>query len=270
MTKTNIRYFVDDVDAAIDFYTGMLDFKVQMHPAPGFAALERHGLQLLLNQPGAGGAGESMPDGETPKPGGWNRLQIKTDDLDSMYAGLKEKGATFRNEIVEGKGGKQVLLQDPSGNLIELFEAIREQSVQPVSEGFSTITPYLLVKGAEKLITFIKEAFNGKVEYMMRSDDGIRYSNVRIGDSMLMISDAPNEPIPCMLHLYVHDVDAVYEQAVKAGGESLREPKNEFYGDRSAGVKDDWGNTWWLATRIEDVSEEEMKRREKESRVQDS
>lgn len=122
MNNPAIRYIVNNVDEAIEFYTQLLDFEVQMHPAPGFAALSRDGLRLLLNQPGAGGAGRDMPNGQSPQPGGWNRIQLTVEDLETVYATLKSRGATFRNDIVEGKGGKQVLLQDPSGNLIELFE----------------------------------------------------------------------------------------------------------------------------------------------------
>lgn len=269
MKTINIRYIVDNVDEAIDFYTELLGFSVQMHPAPGFAALEKNDLRLFLNQPGAGGAGQDMPDGESPQPGGWNRLQLAVDDLSSFYADLKEKGASFRNEITEGKGGKQVLLQDPSGNLIELFESARKKSVQPIPEGFHTVTPYILADDATGLIEFIKVAFDGEVEYMMKSDDGkIRHSTVRIGNSPIMISSGNEEytPMPCMLHLYVKDVDSIYKQAVNAGGQSLREPTDEFYGDRSAGIKDNWGNQWWLATHIEDVSDEEMKEREEELR----
>lgn len=269
MNKSNVRYIVDDVETAITFYTDLLGFEVQMHPAPGFAALERNNLRLLLNQPGAGGAGQAMPDGQVPKPGGWNRIHINTDDLESLYSELKDKGASFRNNIVEGKGGKQVLLQDPSGNLIELFESTRKKAVQPIPEGYHTITPFLLADNAEKLIEFIKEAFNGEVEYMMKSEDGkIRHSTVRIGDSLVMVASGTEgyKPKSCMLHLYVEDVDSVYEQAVRAGGESLREPVDEFYGDRSAGIKDDWKNQWWIATHIEDVSEEDMEKRAKEFR----
>lgn len=122
MVKANIRYIVNDVESSIDFYTNFLGFKVKMHPAPGFAALENDELRLSLNQPGAGSAGQKMPDGQSPEPGGWNRIQLMVDDLESLYSDLKKKGASFRNEIIEGKGGKQVLLQDSSGNLIELFE----------------------------------------------------------------------------------------------------------------------------------------------------
>jgi catechol 2,3-dioxygenase-like lactoylglutathione lyase family enzyme len=119
---TNVRYIVTDVDAAIAFYTQMLDFKVDMHPAPGFARISRGDLQLLLNRPGAGGAGQAMPDGEHPAPGGWNRIQIEVADLAATVAKLKSAGARFRNEIVIGMGGKQILIEDPSGNPVELFE----------------------------------------------------------------------------------------------------------------------------------------------------
>ncbi len=154
--------------------------------------------------------------------------------------------------------------QDPSGNLIELFESTQQKQVEPVPEGYHTVTPFLLVNNAEELIEFIKKAFGGTVDDMMKSDDGsIRHSTVKIGDSLVMISDGTKqyEPMPCMLHLYVEDVDSVYEKAVQAGGISLREPEDQFYGDRSAGIQDKWKNQWWLATHIEDLDDDEMKRK---------
>ena len=118
-----MRYIVDDVEQAIAFYTSHLGFEVQMHPGPGFAMVERGDLRLLLNTPaGGGGAGEAMPDGSVPQPGGWNRFQLDVEDLEATVKRLREAGASFRNEIVTGRGGKQILLQDPAGNLIELFE----------------------------------------------------------------------------------------------------------------------------------------------------
>ena len=122
MSKVSVRYIVDDVDAAIPFYTSMLGFKLEMHPAPGFASLSRGDLQLLLNRPGAGGAGQAMPDRKLPSAGGWNRIQIEVDDLEATIEKLREAGARFRNEIVTGNGGKQILVEDPSGNPIELFQ----------------------------------------------------------------------------------------------------------------------------------------------------
>lgn len=115
----SVRYIVDDVDAAIEFYRDRLGFKVDMHPAPGFAGLSHGDLTLFLNAPGAGGAGQA---GGNPQPGGWNRFQFDTDDLDGLIEQLRDAGASFRGELVEGKGGRQILVEDPSGNAIELFE----------------------------------------------------------------------------------------------------------------------------------------------------
>ena len=120
-----VRYIVDDVDAAIAFYVDALGFRLDMHPAPGFAALSKNGLRLLLNRPGAGGAGQSMADGSTPSPGGWNRFQIEIVDLAAAVAKLKSSGYAFRSEIIQGNGGKQILVDDPSGNPVELFEPIQ-------------------------------------------------------------------------------------------------------------------------------------------------
>ncbi len=118
----SVRYIVSDMEAAITFYTEMLGFEITMHPAPGFAALSRGDLRLLLNRPGVGGAGQAMPDGQLPAPGGWNRIQIEVEDLGAAVQRLTVGGSRFRNEIVAGNGGKQIRLDDPSGNPVELFE----------------------------------------------------------------------------------------------------------------------------------------------------
>jgi catechol 2,3-dioxygenase-like lactoylglutathione lyase family enzyme len=118
----SVRYIVSDVDAAITFYTERLGFQLDLHPAPGFARVSRGSLRLLLNRPGAGGAGQAMPDGQVPSPGGWNRIQLEIEDLADFVGRLKRQGARFRNEIVDGNGGQQILLEDPSGNPIELFQ----------------------------------------------------------------------------------------------------------------------------------------------------
>jgi catechol 2,3-dioxygenase-like lactoylglutathione lyase family enzyme len=123
MDNVSVRYIVDDVEAAIAFYTKRLGFDLELHPAPGFAMLSRGPLRLLLNAPGAGGAGQPTPGGEMPKPGGWNRIQLQIDDLDGIVDDLREAGAHFRNEIVTGQGGRQILVDDPAGNPVELFEA---------------------------------------------------------------------------------------------------------------------------------------------------
>jgi catechol 2,3-dioxygenase-like lactoylglutathione lyase family enzyme len=122
MDLAHVRYIVNDVGEAIPFYTTHLGFTLEMHPAPGFAMLSRGVLRLYLNQPGVGGAGQAMPDGTMPAPGGWNRMQFQVPDLEETVAALRSGGAHFRNELVHGVGGKQILLEDPSGNLIELFE----------------------------------------------------------------------------------------------------------------------------------------------------
>jgi predicted enzyme related to lactoylglutathione lyase len=122
MTAISVRYIVDGVEAAIAFYTKHLDFRVDLHPAPGFASLSRGNLRLLLNAPGAGGAGQAMPDGRKPAPGGWTRIQLEVEDLAAKVETLRKAGAHFRSDIVIGNGGKQILLDDPAGNCIELFE----------------------------------------------------------------------------------------------------------------------------------------------------
>ncbi|HTP21464.1 MAG TPA: VOC family protein [Solirubrobacteraceae bacterium] len=123
MPRVSVRYIVDDVDSAIDFYCKRLGFDEVMHPAPTFAMLAREDLRLVLSAPGGGpGGGQAMPDGALPTPGGWNRFQLEVTDIESTVADLREHGARFRNEIVAGVGGKQVLVEDPSGNPVELFE----------------------------------------------------------------------------------------------------------------------------------------------------
>jgi catechol 2,3-dioxygenase-like lactoylglutathione lyase family enzyme len=123
MATVGVRYIVDDVDEAIAFYCERLGFDEEMHPAPSFAMLSRGDLRFVLSSPGGGpGGGQQMPDGTQPQPGGWNRIQLEVTDLAATVETLREAGAKFRNEIVSGVGGKQILLEDPSGNPIELFE----------------------------------------------------------------------------------------------------------------------------------------------------
>jgi catechol 2,3-dioxygenase-like lactoylglutathione lyase family enzyme len=123
MAKLSVRYIVDDVDAAIDFYCRQLGFREEMHPAPSFAMLSRGELRLVLSSPGGGpGGGQAMPDGTLPRPGGWNRFQLEVDDIEGIVARLRDAGVRLRNEIVTGVGGKQILVEDPAGNPIELFE----------------------------------------------------------------------------------------------------------------------------------------------------
>ncbi len=124
MATVQVRYIVHDVDAAIVFYTRQLGFSLEMHPAPPFAMLSRGDLRLVLSAPNpTGGGGQSMPDGTKPEPGGWNRFAIEVHDLAAAVEALRTSGAHFRNEIVTGVGGKQIIVEDPSGNPVELFEA---------------------------------------------------------------------------------------------------------------------------------------------------
>jgi len=126
MTRLSVRYIVHDVEAAIVFYGERLGFELQAQPGPGFAILARGPLRLLLSEPtGAGGAAQPMPDGRRPEPGGWNRIQIEVDDLEAEVESLRRAGARFRNDIVHGRGGSQILVDDPSGNPVELFEPAR-------------------------------------------------------------------------------------------------------------------------------------------------
>ena len=137
--------------------------------------------------------------------------------------------------------------------------------VKPIPEGYHTVTPYLVVDGAEKVIRFMKEAFGAQpvFEPMMRPDGKVMHAEFKIGDSVVMISDASEraKATSTMLHLYVPNVDAVYEKAVKAGGTSVMEPSDQFYGDRSGGVKDPAGNQWHIGTHVEDVAPAELKKR---------
>lgn len=123
MTTVQVRYIVNDVDASISFYCRLLGFHLDMHPAPAFAMLSRGDLRLVLSAPNpTGGGGQPMPDGTQQEPGGWNRFSIQVDDLAATVETLRQARAHFRNDIVTGVGGKQIIVDDPSGNPIELFE----------------------------------------------------------------------------------------------------------------------------------------------------
>jgi PhnB protein len=133
----------------------------------------------------------------------------------------------------------------------------------PVPPGYATVTPFLCVADAATLIEFLKQAFAAEVTFRMdRPDGAVAHAEVKIGDSKVMIGQpAPGQETQAMLHLYVPDTDAVYARAIAAGATSIREPADQFYGDRSGGVRDISGNQWWIATHIEDVAPEEMERR---------
>ena len=129
MATVSVRYIGDDVDAAIDFYCNRLGFHEDMHPAPAFAMLSQGDLRLVLSAPGGGpGGGQAMPDGSLPEPGGWNRFQLQVGDLDATVQDLRAHGAHFRNDVITGVGGKQILVEDPAGNPVELFEPILDEA----------------------------------------------------------------------------------------------------------------------------------------------
>ncbi len=137
-------------------------------------------------------------------------------------------------------------------------------TAKPMPEGYHSVTPYMVIQGANKLIGFMKKTFDAKeTERLTRPDGTVSHAEVRIGDSVVMMGE-PTEPTdlhPAYLYVYVEDTDATYQRALEAGAVSLMEPTDQFYGDRNAGVKDASGNVWWIATHIEDVSPEDLKER---------
>ncbi|HYC83725.1 MAG TPA: VOC family protein [Chryseosolibacter sp.] len=142
------------------------------------------------------------------------------------------------------------------------------KAVRAVPEGFRTVTPYLVADNAMDLIAFMQQAFGAQLTFMMKDDAGkVMHASVSIGDSPIMISDLMDDMQrhTAMLYLYLDDVDAVYKKAISAKAIPVREPTDEFYGDRAAAVKDVWGNVWWMDTQVEDVDEEELERRSREA-----
>ena len=140
-------------------------------------------------------------------------------------------------------------------------------AVKPIPDGYHAVTPYLLVHGATGLIEFLQRAFGAReVSRTTTPDGGLMHADLVIGDSHVMLSEATERwpAMPASIYLYLADTDAAYRRAVKAGATSLMEPEDQFYGDRSAGVRDPSGNCWWIATHIEDVSSDEMARRTEE------
>jgi PhnB protein len=142
------------------------------------------------------------------------------------------------------------------------MHSVATSKVKPIPEGYHSITPVVIADGASSLIDFLRQVFDAE-ERVVGSDGRIRHAEVRIGDSLIMVSDSSSEfpAFPAMVNVYVEDVDAAYKRALDEGAASLREPSNQFYGDRTGGVKDQFGNQWWIATHVEDVSEEELEKR---------
>ncbi|MEJ1238735.1 VOC family protein [Chryseolinea sp. T2] len=144
----------------------------------------------------------------------------------------------------------------------------KNRGVKPIPDGFHTITPFLIVNDAHELLSFIEKGLGGKTQYKLEDDDGkIVHASARVGDSAIMISDTMQgmEPVTAMLYLYVENADNLYNQALAVNGvTSAREVRTEFYGDRAGCIQDQWGNKWWIATHVEDVSNEELERRKSE------
>jgi PhnB protein len=138
--------------------------------------------------------------------------------------------------------------------------------VKPVPEGYPTVCPYIVVTGVDKLIEFAKQVFDAKEVHVSKRPDGsVMHAEIKIGNSIVMMGDgaAIGKTFPAMLHLYIEDVDVVYRRAMQAGAKSVREPSDQIYGDRTGGVEDAFGNQWWMATHVEDVTPEEIERRAK-------
>jgi PhnB protein len=141
--------------------------------------------------------------------------------------------------------------------------------VKPVPEGYHTVTPYLTVDNAAALIDFLKRAFNASEYHVVRGPDGsVGHADLLIGDSHVMIGQSPGNDLRAMIYMYVPDADAMYRQAIAAGGESIHEMATHFYGDRHGAVRDSFGNQWWIATHVEDVAEDELQRRAAEAMKQ--
>ena len=129
---------------------------------------------------------------------------------------------------------------------------------------YHTVTPYLTVQGADELIDFLRQVFGAEVtERITRADNMVAHADVRIGDSIIMLADASSEwkPMPGAIYVYVSDTDVIYQRALQAGGTSLMEPADQFHGDRMSGVRDPFGNVWWIVTHMEDVSSDELQKR---------
>jgi uncharacterized glyoxalase superfamily protein PhnB len=137
-------------------------------------------------------------------------------------------------------------------------------AAKPIPDGYHTVTPYLVVPDVAAELDFLERAFGAEVTFKMQGPDGsVSHAEARVGTSMVMLGGSSERwaPMPCMLYLYVEDVDAAYARAVAAGGESIMEPADQFYGDRNGGVRDAFGNQWWVGTHVEDLTPEEMRRR---------
>ena len=193
------------------------------------------------------------------------RLQVETRDVDAVAARASAAGAKIlQNPTDQPYGERNTKLEDPFGHVWIFSAPIGKPAVKAVPDGLRTVTPYLIVKGAGKLVTFLQKAFGAREKYKFADESGrIHHAELWIGDSVVMLSDANEQwkPMAMNINLAVEDCDAMYKSAMAAGGKSLREPATQFYGDRAAGVEDPCGNYWWMSTHVEDVTPEEIERR---------
>ena len=196
-----------------------------------------------------------MADANEKVPSRPAALHIYVNDVDTVYAKALEKGAKSINEPTDQEYGERgASIVDEFGNHWYVATPLKGEKIP---EGLRTVTPYLALENTGRFIQFIKEAFGAQEKLVVPAPGGgVAHAKIAIGDSILEMSDAhgPYKPMPCGLHLYVPDTDAVYEQALRAGAKSLTAPADQPYGDRSAGVVDPFGNQWFIATHIKDVA----------------
>ena len=193
------------------------------------------------------------------------RLQVETRDVDAVATRAAAGGAKILQPPTDQPyGERNTKLEDPFGHVWIFSTPIGKRKVKPIPDGVHTVTPYLVVKGAANLMAFLEKAFGAREKYKSADDGGrIHHAEVWIGDSVVMLADASDQFHPTVTHinLAVEDCDATYKKALAAGGKSLRGPETRFFGDRTAGVEDPCGNSWWMSTHVEDVTPEEIERR---------
>jgi PhnB protein len=215
---------------------------------PGSSAIMHADVQIVDSMIEMADANENFP----PRPAA---LHVYVDDVDAVYAKAIEKGAKSINEPTDQEYGERgASIADQFGNHWYVATPLKGEKIP---EGLRTLTPYLALENTGRFIQFIKEAFGAQEKLVVPAPGGgIAHAKIAIGDSILEMSDAHGvyKPMPCGLHLYVPDTDAVYEQALRAGAKSLTAPADQPYGDRSAGVVDPFGNQWFIATHIKDVA----------------
>ncbi len=206
-----------------------------------------------------GGSMLELADGNAQYPPSAQTIHLYIEDVDAAYSRALEAGATSLHEPVnQPYGDREAGIQDPAGNhwYIATHLLPGNPEAKHIPAGLRAITPYLIVQGADQFIDFLKRALQAEEAGVYRSPEGtVVHAKIQIGDSMLELSEAHGiyQPMPANLHLYVEDTDAWYARAVTAGAESIQAPTDRPYGDRSAGVKDEFGNQWWFATHIRDV-----------------